>query len=494
MSLVAALLLAASDLGDPSAALPTTPLPAPAASVPASPDGAGPVAEPLTLDEVLASVLRTHPRIVQARSLVDVKEAGRVSARGAFDAKLKAQVEAGLGYYDRQGAGVSIEQPLPTFGSPELYGKWRVGNDWPVYEGKNVTGTFGEVEAGLRVQLLRDLLVDEQRFGLQRARLEVLEAEAKQRSVELKVMEDAAKAHTGWALAVQRLRIARELLAIAESRQEFLTRQVAAGALAEIVLVDNQRQIFDRREKVISLERDVENQGLYLSLFLRDANAATVRPSPRLAPHLDDERCSAFPSAIDAESLVDDAIAARPELAALSQVREVLKAELALAENDGLPRVQLEVLASQDLGSPQAIGPIETRPETEAHGRLTFSMPVQRRKARGSAAKARGELRAVDAELGLARDTIRQEVESALNSYRAACARVEIAHNALLAAHRLEEAEREKLAAGGSDLLSVNLREERAAQSAETWASAVAESMFARVVVELRAGHMPSSS
>ncbi len=449
-------------------------------------------AEPLHLREVIKSALDRHPIVQQAESAVDEKRAGRLVARGAYDPKLKG--EAGLsplGYYSRRGAKVGFEQSLPMLGAPEVFGGWRGGTDWAPYEGKQVTGTLGEVEAGLRLQLMQGLFIDPGRYGLRVAQLEQAQAEAKRSMTLLKLSEEATKTYLKWVVMHQHLQIARDLLALAESRQDFLTQQVEAGALPRIALVDNQRQILDRKSKVVDLDRKALATTLELGLFLRDTDGRPVRPARERAPalvvvvdHLGEPPTSVAP-------FIERALGRRPELNAFQSARGVLLADLELATNEALPSVQLELVASQDLGAPQSYGPASARLETEAQGRLSVSWPVLLRKARGKMGKARAQLRALDAEVDLLEDVIAQEVEVAHATVLAAYQRVLIVRDVVDAAHQLEAAERAKLLAGSSDLLSVNLREERAAKSAEELADALADYQLAVIVLQLRQGMVP---
>lgn len=477
----------------PAAEVPATDAPAsdaPATETAPTAASAGP--EPLHLREVIKSALERHPVVRQADSAVDEKRAGRLIAQGAYDPKLKG--EAGLnplGYYERRRAKVGFAQALPVLGSPEVFGGWRNGADWESYEGKNVTGTFGELEAGVRLQLMQGLFIDPGRYGLRVAQLEQAQAEAKRSLTTLKLSEQATKAYLKWVVMHQQLQIARDLMGLAESRQDFLTRQVEAGALPRIALVDNRRQILSRRGKVVDLERKTIAATLELGLYLRDEDGQPLRPRGDRAPPLEVLIDHLREPPLDVLPLVERALVARPEIDAFTNARGVLLADLELATNDALPSVQLELVASQDLGMPQSYGPSSSRPETEAQTRLSMSWPVLLRKARGKMGKARAQLRALDAEVDLVEDVIRQEVEAAHASVLAAYQRVLIVRDVVDAAHQLEAAERAKLLAGSSDLLSVNLREERAAKSAEELAEALADYQMAVIMLQLRQGTLP---
>lgn len=446
-------------------------------------------ADAVTLEDVLASVRDNHPKLRRAQNDVDARRGDSMSADGAFDPTLEGKAGAGLGYYGQRQAELGVSQRMPLWLGPEVYGGWRVGDDFAPYDGKYVTGTLGELAVGVRLQLARDIFIDEARYKARAAELKVAETEAKLRAMELGLAEEGAQAFLSWVNKVRRLAIARDLLQLAEERQDFLERQVRAGSLPRVALVDNERQILARRDKVISLERDEVAAALKLALYLRDASGRPLRVGPERAPTLVPPP---DPDGLrDLEALVDVALERRPELTAYGRARDILETTLALAQNDALPKVQLELGASQDFGEPRSYGPGSARLETEALANVKMSWPVLMRKARGRAARATSELRGLDAEVTYVRQAIRQEVETALVSLDAARRRVSVATRALAAARRLEEAERIRLRAGGSDLISVNIREVQAASAAESLADALAEYRLANVVLTLRTGRLP---
>lgn len=239
---------------------------------------------------------------------------------------------------------------------------------------------------------------------------------------------------------------------------------------------------------MITLQRDVTTAALSLSLYLRDSGGEPRAIGQEAAPLLVVE-AGAAPTEL--ARLQELAAARRPELVAYGWIRRRLLAEVDLAENDALPQVELTLVVSRDVGDPQSYGPATSRPEAEALGTLSFAWPVQASGARGKVARGRARLRMLDAEIALVTDTMRQEVEAAYVGFQAAQDRAEVAARALEAAHQLEDAERTRFRVGSSDLLSVNLREEAAAQSAEALVVALADLQLASALVAIKTGRLP---
>lgn len=416
---------------------------------------------PIGLDDVIRSV-EAHPRAVMATQKVREAEAKRLQARGAFDLELSSSVGAApLGKYRRFSAGGGLEQSLPLVGRPRLSTSWRVGRDHPAYDGKRVTSAFGEVGAGLRLDLWRDLFIDEDRAALALAELGEVSAEADREAELLQLRAEAAAAYWRWVAAGQRLTIEQHLAEIAEVRQTGIAAQVERGGLADIAVDDNRRLILSRRERVAAAELALEQARNQLSLYLREPDGDPVRPSLAALP-------SSFPAPSTLRPMaLEEALAAlvvrRPELAVYGAERRQLETLLQLARNDGAPRVQLDVGVYQDIGEPLSYGNDRTSNAAEVLGQLTMSLPLQRREAEGKQRAARAALASLAAEQRLFTDSVEAEVRTAFAALTTAAVRAALAEEAVTAARRLEKAELRRFETGLSDLLLLNLREQATA-------------------------------
>ena len=122
---------------------------------------------------------------------------------------------------------------------------------------------------------------------------------------------------------------------------------------------------------------------------------------------------------------------------------------------------------------------------TTKPGKLEFSLPIQRRKARGRAAYARAELERLELELRFAEDVIRAEVADALSELIASHARAEQTERGMALTQQLADAERERFDLGQSTILVLNLREQAAAEAQATYVKALAD--YWKAVAEYRA-------
>lgn len=420
---------------------------------------AAPAAE-LTLDEVLASSARHAPQILEAVARENQADARMLSAQGLYDLVFDGEVRwRALGYYDNATLDARATRPFTGNGGA-AYGGYRLSSGpFPSYDGKAMTNGLGEVRVGVVFSLLRDSLIDERRGRVQIAGLDTDLATLEREMVAVGVQRRAIEAYQQWVAAGQRLRIYRDLLDLASARQSSLERQVAAGARQAILVTENRQNIVRRRALLVRAEQDLTLAATSLSLFARDATGQPRVPGvadlpaalPRLAP----------PAALaEGES---EAIRARPDMQMLVARLAQAATRSALAQNDLRPRLDLNAEASQDFG---AGGPTAyVRRPAEAVVGLRFSLPLERRAARGKLAEAAAEADAMQHRQRLLEQQLATEIANLKTQVGGADSLARLAGEEAELAARMAEAERRRFQLGASDFLLVNLREESAADA-----------------------------
>jgi len=426
---------------------------------------------PLTLDEIIASLDQTHPLLDSADAKIEASEGKILSSRGAFDPRLSAEGRLGFmpdGKYTNQGAGVSVSAVTPFYGLG-AYAGWRIGlGNYPIYAGKNITGTGGELRAGLNLPLWRDGIIDERRAALRQAELGRDEAGVQRLQKRLELERKAAKSYFDWVAADRKLAVEIGLLELAEQRDDGIRRQVERGNLAPLEALDNRRQVLDRRSRVIAAQRDVRQKGLEVSLYARTADGAARVPDDHTVPAgFPVER---DPRQHDVERDARQARELRPELSILRIQRGVADVGVRLAKNQRAPNIDVRGEVAKDLGRVEAqVDPLlrnDILPVEFGVG-VVVSIPIPMRKARGELQTARARQRQVDAELAFAADQVEVEVRQAHAAWRAAYDQLKLARENTRANEQLASAERIRFEKGDSDLLRINLREVSAANAAK---------------------------
>ncbi len=426
---------------------------------PASPPAAAPVATavPLTLDAVLDSSRERYPQVLAAREKIRAQAGKLLSSEGAFDLYAEQTNKSRLsGYYDGRYSSTKLVQPLSDFNT-NVYGGYRVsGGDFPIYEDEAFTLDAGKV--GAVFSLLRDRDIDSRRAGLRDSRLALDQTELDALLTRVRVQHDAMTAYVDWIGAGEALAVYRDLLQLAEARNDGLDTRVQEGDLANIYLNENRQYILRRRGFVVEAERKLVAANK-LSLYLRHTDGTPRLPAEAELPR----RWPNPPSLIDpttVDAAIRAALAARPEIGVLAADIERERLNLALGRNNLMPRVDLNLEAARDFGSGQ-----KSRTGTDTIVRLDVTIPIETRKARGQIDAAQANLSRLDLDRRLLEERIGVEIRTLANDLSAAYRFVELATQETEQADVLSRAERERFAEGASDFFVVNLREEAAANA-----------------------------
>jgi len=435
----------------------------------------------LELGVVLASVRDHHPLLDAADASIEAARGRRLSARGAFDPRLRARGSGTpLGGYRYGGADTEIRARTVALGMVAFAG-WRLGRgDIPLYYGELATADRGELRAGVEVPVLRDALVDAPRTVRSKADIdtEIAGLEREQRALEL--ARDAAIAYWDWAAAVGRAEIRERQLGLARDRDEGVRRQIAEGNTAAIEALDNARVIAAREAIVVGAQRDADVSALALSLFLRTREGVPRVPDDGAAPRL---LVTGVDEPVDVGKDADAAIERRPDLRIAAARLRSAALDVRLARNGRLPSLAVQAYAAKDLGD----GPDVLRPAELGIG-ASLEIPIPLRTARGELATARANGRRIADERRFLGERVRVDVGTAHADMQAAHKRAAIAARQAKLAEEIATAERERFALGDSNILVVNLREEAAADAAAAAVDAVADERKARARYDFSTG------
>jgi len=413
---------------------------------------------PLLWEDVEAGLLGTYPPLLIAELERAIAEGRLREARSIFDLDLFAKAGGTAdGFYEYTTTEAGLEQFTGLWGST-IYGGYRLttGEELPDYY-RNRTFEDGEVALGLRIPLLKGGPIDPLRAELERTEIEfeaVPPFIARQR---LDVVRAANVAYHTWVAAGRRLQLARDLLQLAIDRTVGLEAQVESGLRADIDLVDNQQLVVSREIEVVEAERAFRAAAVALSLFLfgTDTAAGPLIPGEdRLPPAL---LIPQIPTP-DLEAGLARASLFRPELAvlALDVAREEVGRRLANAA--ALPTLDARLEATRDFGA-ELYGDLARDELTAA---VEFKLPIQRRAETGKQLQAETKLEAARTKLRFGREKVSADVRKAAADLDAALQQVGRAEVASGLAEELRAAEAERFAAGASDLLALQLREQAA--------------------------------
>ena len=414
----------------------------------------------LQLRDVLRSLRSTHPTIEEARQMVLAARADALASQGAFDPRVSLGAQGQpLGEYTKGQLEALVTQVTPWWGA-SFYAGWRRGfGSFAVYDGDLETLSGGEFSTGFKLPVWQGGPIDGMRARMQQAEFDALSSRQRQRLVTLLLENAAAQAYWTWVEAGQRLRVHEQLLRTATQRVEGLTRRIEKGDAPEILGVDNQRIVLDRKAKVVTSRQKLEQAAIKLSLFHRDGRGDPLRPDverlPRALPN------APPPTTMRLNRDIRFARNKRPDIAIFRLAERRQSVELEFRENRVAPRIELHGWLAKDFGT----GKDELRPLDLGVG-VTLEIPLLMRDERGKRDAARAKLNAAKQKTRLGRDKVEAEIRVAHAAVVAAAEVVDLARDQRLAAQRMELAERRRFALGETDLLTVNLRELSAASAA----------------------------
>jgi outer membrane protein TolC len=419
---------------------------------------------PLMPEQVLRSSALTFPAILEAFEREAAARGDQLSADGAFDLMLRGEVfDRVTGTFDGGFAAAEARQPLRPFGA-DVFAGYRVARGrFPTSESGFNTTELGQIRIGAIFSLLRNRRIDPRRFAIEDSRLAAGQANVDVLLVQLNVQLEALRAYWRWVGAGEEIRVFEELLEIAEARQVGLTRQVREGASARIALTENEQNLLRRRTLLEEARRNFETAANSLGFFMRDSEGRMIVPRREQLPPL--ARLQPLP---ETDQLIamprNEMLEQRPELRTLRLATERATNRIELRRNDLQPSLEGRAEVRQALG-PGPVGLPTFDSSTDTLVGLTFSVPLQRREARGRLQRAEAELRELELRERRIADQIEVEIDNILATLSAAVRLSSLAQDEVRQASAMVQAERTRFRLGAGDFFLVNLREEAAADA-----------------------------
>lgn len=408
----------------------------------------------ISLDEVLNSVDQHYPEIRAADAKSEAQDYLVTRARGAFDPVLSAAIErAPLGSYQNTETRARLQTQIPETGV-KVGAEWsRLEGKLPVYDGDRGTGNGGRWRGFVEAPLLRDLVIDRARAGLQTSLYKYAETLEQARLVRLDTYRVAALAYWNWLAMVEKMNVYKNLLKIAEDRDKVIGTRVHRGESPRIDKIDNQRMIMQRKAQVTKATNEAQKASLVLGLFYRNDQGQpqkidALRASAWLMP-LADVGPSQYQS-------LRQNLVRHPLLKGMQAELEQKQVQRRLARYSVLPELTLKASYGEYLGG---LPDNRDRPEESKLG-LTFSMPLFFREARGASGAARLEVEATEQKLRLSQQKLEVDFEKATLETTASAEIYHYGFQEIEFSRQVEAAERSRFQHGDSSLLSVNLREQ----------------------------------
>ena len=419
--------------------------------------------DPLALNSFLQLVDRYYPKLNGIRVERDIADAKEQEKRGAFDPVFSSGTDW-IGFNSSSSRGKrsntqmteTVVELLDRSGI-KLSGGQRFGFG-SVKSPFSSTGDLGELFLSAKVPLIRDLGINPKSVAERQARFGQSLADQVVREFRFLTFNDAGSAYWQWVGAGVKLKIAQDLLRVAEQRLVFITTQFEEGIRPKIDVAEARAEVFRRKGSLEKSERDLQKAELKLSLYLWSEDGRPLGIPQRTAlATLPEQSAALSDEAI--QNGIDLALQNRPELSAITVSREIVDLDLALARNERKPALDFAFGPGYDFGA-DGIG------STYKVG-LFYSIPLRQNTADGKIAQAQAKQRKLQLELDQVTLNVQTEVRDAASEYNQTYLRLLAAQEELAAARELERGELDRFEEGIGTLFLVNQRE-RARAEAET--------------------------
>ena len=413
----------------------------------------------LSEKDVVASAVRNYPKILSHYDKIKAAESNLLASKGFFDIKLKQSYsDRSRGYYDGKSYNVELEKELGILGSKVYSGYRKSYGSFPDYEGGSYTNSGGEYRAGAKFSLLKDSTIDSNRLKVILANLSVDEAKIEMENIKKEIERDARKAYWTWVTDGAIYKIYYDLYQLALTRQKQLEIRAKSGDIAQITLVENQKNILKRKSSLAKIKQEFENSAIYLSLFWRDSHGKPIVPKQSQLPQIENKTTLISKEKLNRD--LDNALRNRPEISITKLKLREESSNLDYAKNLAKPELDVDFGVSDDVGK----GP-KSRGQSNNYAKVDFSVPLQQREAKGKIAATESKISAIKYEQQLFEEKISAQINQLQNKISTVCEVHNNSEEEAKLAETLEISEREKFKQGASNLFMVNSREQDSAAS-----------------------------
>lgn len=423
----------------------------------------------LSLEDVIRSVNERHPLLRAAEQERALASADLLSAEGGFDPTIKARATTiPVGPYTNDRVEAYVELPTSVWGTRVFAGYRASRGDFAVYDGKQITGGWGEARAGVQVPLWRDGPIDRRRASLRRAELGIDGAKLGVGQQRIETVRAASLRYWDWVAAGYRVNVTRENLTNAVARDSALAIRVERGEIPAFERAENERVVHQRTAQVAAAERSLQNASIELSMFVRAPDGSPIRADVSRLP-------SAFPPVeperLDGRAAEATALALRPELPRLELMQEQARVDRDLWNNQRKLGIDLVAAGAKDFGA--VYDARLSRPELELS--VLVDVPLWTRTQDGRVRAAEATLARLAHQRSFARDRIVADVRDAQSAVAMAIERIAATRKEVLTSKQLVLAERQRFELGEGTLLIVNLREQALVEAQQREIDALAD-------------------
>jgi len=412
-------------------------------------------------EQVVQSGLKFYPDVINGLLAIEESENRLRQSRGAFDARLTGDLDSRTeGFYGGDHYKVQIEKPLPYLNSRLYAGARQSYGEFPPYEGKYDTLSRGENFAGLSISLLRNSLIDLNRFNIQNETQNVELAKLELDNIKIMIQTLALKAYWQWIVKGNQLKVYKEILDLALTRASQIEKRIKVGDLAQIYKTENLQYIKKREAQVKETELEFKKAAFYLSLFYRDSSGKVIPLENKKLTDLNELSLVKEAPKKEFDGVYNTALAKNINLKKILAQEKQSQLGIRLGQNEILPKVDLNVEWNRDNGE----GPTRLMGE-ENRILLSVEVPIEYNRGLGLKRASKAQQEQLIYRSQLEKEKLKTQVQALVTEVNTFADVYKVTRDEVEFSRLLSKAEYRKFSQGASDLILVNLREETYAEA-----------------------------
>jgi outer membrane protein TolC len=240
-------------------------------------------AQILSLESVLYMVRTYHPLALQSANLTDQANANLLIAQGQFDPKIAYEntnkFYKGINYYNLSNLNLLV----PTRLGADFYIGTQTANGQYVNPDE-ITPPGGLSGLGLNIPLLRNLITDQRRNQLRKAKILQGQNESTRKQQLNDLCAEVIKDYIDWYISWKETKLYRNALILTTRRLEAIRQEVSAGGKARIDTLETWTQLQNFNISLQESEAKQIKYKLNLSVHLWSANGQPLEPAETATP------------------------------------------------------------------------------------------------------------------------------------------------------------------------------------------------------------------
>lgn len=408
----------------------------------------------VNLEKVLSSSVKHYPEIQKAKVEYKINRRKFTKNQGAFDSKLIGNSQQRVdGYYDGDYSSLKLVKPLPYFNSKLEGGYRRSEGEIPVYEKEHETLSDGEYFLGINFSLLRDSLIDNNRLEVKNQQLQNDISKTELLSKKLKTLKSAELAYYEYIINYIITDVYSDLYKLSKDQQTAIEKRARKGDLARIYITENLQYLTKRKNKLLKATQDLDLARIYLSLFFRDDLGKTKLVKDK------DHKLEFKEIEVKSEQFeqeIERALSRNPQFRIFDLALKQYENEIEFKDNQTLPKLNLKLSSAKDQGEG-----LESYRGEEQKIMLDLEIPIERRKIDSDLAISKLKQDKIKIEQRFYQDKFKNYLSQLQIKLLNLTKQIETSQLEIKYAQKLEKAERIKFFNGDSDLILLNLREQK---------------------------------